>query len=173
MFVHCFQSKHLTAPGRDLGASSEPQGNSSKCLAQRGQRLCPQVASPSCPPRGCLPLSGAPKRGPAHHTTGGSSTPLPNAFISGADRCFCRAFPAWRHPTLERGGTRGTGRLEAQSVGRPNANQVVISPFVGSSPTRGSVFSVHSPLQTLCPPLSLSLPACPHSSLSLSLKNKN
>ena len=65
-----FQNKRLTAPGRDLGASSEPQGNSSKGLAQRGQRLCPQVASPSCPPWLLAALWGARARARPPHDGG-------------------------------------------------------------------------------------------------------
>ena len=57
----------------------------------------------------------------------------------------------------------------AQSVKRLTSAQVMISWFVGSGPTSGSVLTAGawSLLRILCLPLSLPLPTC---ALSLSLK---
>ena len=58
-------------------------------------------------------------------------------------RCFWGAWVVW-------------------SVKPPTSAQVMISQFVSSSPTSGSLLSAQSLLQILCPPLSLPLP-CSHS----------
>ena len=54
------------------------------------------------------------------------------------------------------------GAWVAQWVKRPTWAQVMISWFVSSSPTSGSLWSVRSLLQVFCLPLSCSSPACPH-----------
>ena len=63
------------------------------------------------------------------------------------------------------------GAWVAQSVERPTSAQVMISRFVGSSPTSGSVLTAQSLelLWILCLPLSVP----PLFVLSLSLKNKH
>ena len=48
------------------------------------------------------------------------------------------------------------GAWVAQWVERPTLAQVMISQFVGSSPASGCLRSAQGPLQSLCPPLSLS-----------------
>ena len=59
----------------------------------------------------------------------------------------------------------------AQSVERPTSAQVMISQFMGSSPTSGSVLIAQS-LEPASDSWSPSLPAPPLLALSLSLKNK-
>ena len=63
---------------------------------------------------------------------------------------------------------RDWGAWVAQSVGCPTLAQVMISWFVGLSPTLSSLLLAQSLLQILCPPLSLPLPC----SYSCCLKNK-
>ena len=63
------------------------------------------------------------------------------------------------------------GTWVAQLIRRPTSAQVMILRFVGLSPTLGSLLSAQSPLQILCPPLSLFLPCS--LSLSLSFKGKH
>ena len=58
-----------------------------------------------------------------------------------------------KHKTPEAWGT-----WVAQSVECPTSAQVMISQFVSSSPTSGCLLSAQSPLQILCPPLSVPLP---------------
>ena len=53
------------------------------------------------------------------------------------------------------------GAQEAQSVKRPTLTQVMISQFVSSSPTWGSLLSEQSLLRILCPPLSVPPPLIP------------
>ena len=60
------------------------------------------------------------------------------------------------------------GRLGVWLAELPTSAQVMISQFVGLSPTLGSLLSAQSPLQILCTPLS----APPLHSIYLSLKNK-
>ena len=59
------------------------------------------------------------------------------------------------------------GAWVAQLVKRPTSAQVMISQFVGSSPTSGSVLTTWSLLQILC--LSLCIPTLLAQCLSVSL----
>ena len=64
----------------------------------------------------------------------------------------------------------------AQSVGHPTSAQVMISQFVSSSPTLGSVLTAHSlepALDSVSPSLSLSLPLHCSGSVSVSLSKIN
>ena len=63
------------------------------------------------------------------------------------------------------------GAWVAQSVKCPTSAQVLISRFVGSSPTLGSVLTVQS-LEPACDSVSPSLSAPPLLELCLSFKNK-
>ena len=63
------------------------------------------------------------------------------------------------------------GAWVAQSVKRPTSAQVMISRFVGSSPTSGSVLTAQS-LEPVSDSVSPSLSAPPPLVLSLRLKNK-
>ena len=65
------------------------------------------------------------------------------------------------------------GAWVAQLVGYPTLTQLMISGFVGSSPTSGSVLTARSLLRILSLSLSLSLPSPLPYSLSLSLKINN
>ena len=59
----------------------------------------------------------------------------------------------------------------ARSVERLTSAHVMISQFVGSNPTSGSLLSAQSPLQILCLPLSAPPPLTHTLSLSLSLSH--
>ena len=65
------------------------------------------------------------------------------------------------------------GARVAQLVELPTSAWVLISQFVSSSPTSGSLLSVWSPLQILCPPISAPPPLARARSLSLSLSKLN
>ena len=56
------------------------------------------------------------------------------------------------------GGRGAGGASVVQSIEPLTPAQVMISQFVSSSPTSGSLLSAQSPLQILCPPLSVPLP---------------
>ena len=64
------------------------------------------------------------------------------------------------------------GAWVAQLAERPTSTQVIISQFVGSSPTSGSVLTAQS-LEPASDSVSLSLCPSPTCALSLSLKNKH
>ena len=70
-----------------------------------------------------------------------------------------------KFPEMKDRGTRVAQQAECLT-----SAQVVISQFVGSSPTSGSLLSVQGPLQTLGLPLSLPLP---YLCFPLSLKHKH
>ena len=63
------------------------------------------------------------------------------------------------------------GAWVAQCVKRPTSTQVMISWFVSSSPTLGSVLTAQS-LEPTSDSVSLSLSLCPSSTHTLSFKNK-
>ena len=65
---------------------------------------------------------------------------------------------------------KSRGTYVAQSVEVLTSAQVMISWFMGLSPTSGSLLSAQNPLQILCSPLSLPFPLL---MLSLSKMNKH
>ena len=84
------------------------------------------------------------------------------------DKCRKRSKEVPRQPTRRRD---YWGAWVAQSVKRPTSPQVMISQFVSSSPTPGSVSRAWRLLWILCLPLSLC--PCPIHTLSLSFSKIN
>ena len=110
--------------------------------------------------------------------TVGPSGRTPLQTVSGltASSC-CSGRTAEAYSPQAASGTEGTrpsalgasGWLSQLSVQLLVSAQVMIPQFVSSSPALGSLLSAQSPLQVLCPSLSLSLPCSLARSLSLSL----
>ena len=81
-------------------------------------------------------------------------------------QCLFRFWPIFLNIKIS------AGHLVAQSVKRPTSLQVMVSRFMGSSPTLGSVLTSQS-LEPASDSVSYSLGPSPTHALSPSLKNKH